>query len=341
MATTLRAFAALVGALLMVYLMVKAGPSRLLQNSRAIGWGMILVLALAGISHCIKTWAWRLTLLDQAKKVSFSHTLGLRLVSEAIGQLGFIGLIFGESTRVALLGSGVPIASGISSVALDRGLFIASGAVVTLAGILASTIAVATLGMQRLFAGLFVFALLCLLALILLTVRNGWPLFSGIASAAGHIPRFRKWLDSRMAVIESVDRQLLEFHRHAPAAFWTSLLLNFVCHFLAIAEVYLILLLLGTRVSFLGALILESLTKLINVIGAINPGNLGTYEGGNIAIGRLLGFSATEGLTLGLCRRFRSVFWAIVGGLCFACLSKSNQHALTSDKVKPGTEAEI
>jgi hypothetical protein len=128
-------------------------------------------------------------------------------------------------------------------------------------------------------------------------------------------------------VTESAERQFPQFHRRAPGAFWLSLILNFATHLLAIAEVYLILRLLGARASFVGALILESLTKLINVIGAVNPGNLGTYEGGNMVIAKLLGLGSAQGLTLGLCRRFRSIFWAAAGAICLAWYSRLNRSA--------------
>ena len=91
--------------------------------------------------------------------------------------------------------------------------------------------------------------------------HNRWRLLSGTARAAGRLPWCREWLKSKESVIESAEHQLLKFHREAPRAFLASLLLNVMCHLLAIMEVYLILRLLGTHVSFLGALILESLTK--------------------------------------------------------------------------------
>jgi hypothetical protein len=323
----LQILAGLLGAALLVYLVERAGPGTLLQNAKNIGWGMILVIALAGFAHIVKTWAWRLALLGEAKRISFWRTLGLRLVSEAIGQLGFVGLVFGESARVTLLGSGVPVASAISSVAMDRGLFIVTGAVVTIAGICAAAFVVAFSGALRLYAGLFVVAVLFLLGLAVLALHKGWPLFSKPARVAGSIPWFRGWIESKKALIESVESQFLQFHRQAPCAFWVSLSLNFASHLLAVLEVYLILHLLSARVSFVGALILESLTKLINVIGAVNPGNLGTYEGGNMVIGRFAGLSGAQGLTLGFCRRARAVFWAIVGVICLAWYSRSNQQA--------------
>jgi hypothetical protein len=327
----LQVLAVLLGAALLAYLVERAGPGKLLQNAKTIAWGMLLVIALAGFAHIVKTWAWRLALLGESKRISFWRTLGLRLVSEAIGQLGVVGLVFGESARVALLGSGVPVASAISSVAMDRGLFIAGGAVVTIAGLLAAAFVVVLSGVLRVYAGVFVLVLLCLLGLAVLAIQKGWPLFSGSARAAGRIPWFRGWINSKKAVIESAERQFLQFHRQAPGAFWGSVMLNLASHFLAIVEVYLILHFLGARVSLVGALILESMTKLINVVGSINPGNLGTYEGGNMVIGKFLGLTGAVGLTLGLCRRFRAIFWAIVGGICLAWYSRSNAQAKPDD----------
>src|SRR5262249_13991008 len=143
------------------------------------------------------------------------------------------------------------------------------------------------------------------------------------------------------SLIESAEHQLLHFHRKSPAAFWTSLLLNLVSHMLAILEVYLILHFLGTQVSMIGALILESLTKLINVIGAVNPGNIGTYEGGNMAIGKLVGLTGTEGLMLGLARRFRAIFWAIIGGICLIWLSRSKDRVSLSEPADAMGEKEM
>ena len=325
--TLARLLVPLLGVALLVCLVRRAGAGTIIHNAKTIGWGMVFVLALAGFAHVIKTWAWRLTLAGESHKVPFFRTLGLRLASEAVGQFGVIGQVFGEGLRVSLLGSNIPVANGISSVTLDRGLFIASGALVTVAGLLAATVMASLSGRLKLYVWLFVIVLLGLLAVVATAFRNRWPLFSGTARAAGRVPWLRDWLKNKESIIESAEHQFLQFHRRSPAAFWTSLLLNVVTHLFFILEVYLILGFLGTHVSLVSALILESMTKLINVIGAVNPGNIGTYEGGNMAIVKLVGLTSTEGLILGLCRRFRAIFWAIIGGLCLVWLSKSNDRS--------------
>src|SRR5271165_5153029 len=337
----LRILALLLGVALLAYLVVHVGADKLVENAKAIGWGILLVLGLAGISHVIKTWAWRLTAPGELNKVSFARTLGLRLASEALGQFGVAGQVLGDGTRASLLGSEVQTSSAISSVALDRGLFMLSGLIVMIVGLLTLMfVPTAPRGLRICAFG----TAIVLLALLFLTVRafrQGWPVLSGTARLVGRVPWLKAWLKSKEPVILSAEEQLLNFHNQAPSAFWMSVVLNFVAHGLAIAEIYLILLLMGSKVPVVGALMLESLTKLINAIGGLIPGTVGAYEGGNMAIVKLVGLSASEGLTLGLCRRFRGIFWAIVGGICLLYFSRSKRSSQPSQSLGKETESKI
>ncbi len=329
-------FTPLLGIALLGYLLTTVKFSALAGNAKAIGWGMLAVIALGGFSHLVKTWAWRVTMQGEAINVSFRRTLGLRLMSEAIGQLGVIGMVGGEATRVSLLGPGISVAGAISSVTLDRGLFILAGAVVTIAGILCLLFVVSVSHTLYLYASVLVLALVCLLIAGAIAIHRKWPVLSGLARGAARIPWFRTRLLTKESTIRASEQRIIEFYHKAPGVFWLSVLLNLLCHFLAIVEVYLILKMLGAPATLLGALILESLTKLINVAGALNPGNVGTYEGGNMVIGRLVRLTGAQGLLLALCRRVRGIFWAIVGGICLVWFSKK----LRAAGVEEGFETE-
>src|SRR5712664_3457084 len=61
-----------------LYLIWRSGPSKLWKSLAELGWGIILVIALAGVSHLARTWGWRLTLGDDQHKISFSRLVGLR-----------------------------------------------------------------------------------------------------------------------------------------------------------------------------------------------------------------------------------------------------------------------
>src|ERR1700740_490528 len=77
-----------------VYLIWRAGPSKLWKSLSELGLGIILVIALAGVSHLARTWGWRLTLGDGLHKVSFLRMAGLRLGDEGPGQLWVLGQTF-------------------------------------------------------------------------------------------------------------------------------------------------------------------------------------------------------------------------------------------------------
>jgi len=324
---------ALLGIALLVYLVVHTGPKTLGQQAKLVGWGLGFVIALGGISHLVKTCAWRLALPGEAHGISFAKMLGLRLVSEAIGQLGFAGIVAGEATRATLLGSEVPLESRIVSVTIDRGLFIASGAIVTICGITLGLFMLPFPTALRLYATLSAIILVILVGLAALGMKKRWPLLSGPARVFSRIPTLGKWFQNKEALVCSLEERLLDFHRKRPSAFWGNVTLNFVCHALAVLEVYFILLFLGHRISLTSALALESLTKVINILGSLSPGNVGIYEGGTMLLAKRFGLGAATGLTLSLCRRARGMFWALPGVLWLAVT-----RSVGRQKVKRGAQ---
>ena len=328
----LRLVAGLLGALLLANLVRRAGPSALLESVATLGWGLILVLALGGVSHLVKTWAWRITLLDEKHHVSFGRMLGLRLSSEAVGQFGVLGQVSGETLRVSLMSPTVPLASGIASVALDRALFVVTAALVSAMGLIA-LLAVLPLppNLSR-YAGLSVFVLLGVILVTALAAHRRWPVFSWSTRLLSRVPHFNGWMERKQSLIHSIEIKLFDFYHQTPRAFWASFALNLACHLAAVLEVFVILWLMGAKISFVAALATEAWTKMVNILGLFNPGNIGTYEGGTMLVAKMLGLSGAAGLTLGLTRRFRAIFWAAVGGLCLAVLSKSKKGGETQDK---------
>ncbi len=332
----LRMLAGTFGVLLLGFLVWRTGTSMLRESIDAIGWALILVIALAGVSHVLKTWAWRITLLAEKRHVSFSRMFGLRLGSEAAGQLGFLGQMFGENLRVSLLSSTIPPESKIASVTLDRALFVLSATVASAVGLLIVLFVWPLPRTLSLYTALVAFILLGAILTTALAVRKRWPVFSGTAQIVGRGRYFAAWMDRKRSLICSVEHKLHSFYHQTPGAFWGCLSLNLVCQVAAILEVYLILLLVGAKIGILASLAIEGLTKLVNLLGVFNPGNLGTYEGGNMLIGRIFGFSGVIGLSLGLTRRVRAIFWAAVGSVCLIILSKSRKQRSPETQIKAG-----
>jgi uncharacterized protein (TIRG00374 family) len=332
----LRSLAGIFGTALLIYLIRRVGPEKIAEDIATVGWGLALVIALGGVSHVVKTFAWRMTLTGWVGRVSLLRMFQLRVASEAVGQVGVLGQLFGEGLRISAYDASIPIDRRISSVILDRALFIVTGAIVSAAGIAAALLVFSLTYALRLYAALFAVLLIALLFAIALAIVNRWPVLSRPARVLAQVGYLRNKVESRLPLIHSVEKRLFDFHCHTPGAFWTSFILNLVCQGMAVLEIYLVLWLLGVKVGLLGALVFEALTKLVNAVGTFNPGNIGTYEGGNILIASMFGLSGAVALSVAVTRRLRALFWAAVGGLFLVRLSK---HGAQGDSEGPSSTA--
>jgi phosphatidylglycerophosphate synthase len=216
-------------------------------------------------------------------------------------------------------------------VTIDRAFFVVSAAVVSFLGLSAVLMVLPLPHKLMLYAIVFACLLLGFVLLSAIAIRNRWPLFSRTGNVLGRIRHLKPLIDRKRALIHSVEESLLDFYHSTPKAFWASLLLNLACHAAAIVEVYLIVWLMGTKLTLFGALAIEALTKLVNIVGTFNPGNIGTYEGGNMLITKMFGLTAAAGLTLAFARRLRALFWAGVGMLCLIRLSNRTKREKSNE----------
>jgi glycosyltransferase 2 family protein len=320
----LRFFAALIGLGLLGYLVLRTGPSIVWQQVQEVGWGLaVIVIFLGGLSQLIRTCAWRQTITYDIKGLRWSRSIGAQLASDACGQLGFAGKMVGEGLRVSLLSPVVPVARGISSCAIDGGLHLLTAAVVAALGITITLLHFPISGQWRVFALLSAGLLTGVVVLAFVAVASGWRLMGNGFRAIGQLPHLHNWVARKQATIELAEQNLLTFSRKAPAAFWASFIFSVIWHALAVLEIFIILRFMGASIAAVGAVALEGLTKVINLVGILNPGNVGTYEAGNMLVANFFGVTATAGLTMALCRRARAIFWAGVGAICLIVMKRT------------------
>ena len=319
---SLRSFPALVGVALLGYLVFRTGPTVVWKQLHAVGWGVALIIMLGGLSQLIKTCAWRQAFTCDITKLSWSRSFAGQLISDGMGQFGVAGKVIGEGTRISLLRRVVPLPSALSAGAIDGGLHSFTAVLVSVSGITATLVLAPLSAAWRAYALLLVAVLIAVVILAGVALTKRWRLVGNAIRVIGRLPRIGKWVMGKQPIVDSAEDNLLSFHDEAPRAFWATLILNLFWHLLAVLEVYVILRCMGARIAPGGALVVEGLTKVINLVGALNPGNFGTYEGGNILIAKIFGVTSTAGLTLALCRRVRIVFWSGVGAMCMIAMNR-------------------
>jgi len=332
---SLRFFAALLGLGLLGFLVFRTGPGVVWKQLQTVGWGLALIIILGGFSQFIKTCAWRQAFTCDIRQLSWSRSFVAQLISDAIGQFGVAGKVVGEGTRISLLGSTVPVSNALAAGAIDGGLHSFAAVVVTVLGISATLMIGPVSTSWRIYAVLLIAGLASVVILAVVAIASRWPLMGKAIRAIGRLPRLHNWVSEKQPIVDLAEHDLLTFHSEAPAAFWATLILNGMWHMLAVLEVYIILRFMGAGFNVGGAFIVESLTKVINLVGALNPGNFGTYEGGSMLIAKMFGVTSTTGLTLALCRRARTVFWAGVGAMCMIVMKKSEAPRTIPAKLDP------
>jgi Lysylphosphatidylglycerol synthase TM region len=335
---SLRFFAALLGLGLLGYLVFRSGPGAVWKQLHAVGWGFALVILLGGLSQLAKTYAWRRAFTCDISGLSWFRSFVAQLISDGIGQFGIAGKIVGEGTRISLLRRAVPLSNALSAGAIDGALHTFTAVLITVSGVSATLLLAPLSGTWRVYAVLLVAVLISAVILAVVSVRNRWQLLGRATRAIGRLPRLHTWVSGKQPIIDSAEDNLLSFRDEAPAAFWATLIFNLLWHMLAILEVYIILRFMGAKVAMSGAFIVEALTKVINLVGALNPGNIGTYEGGNMLIAKIFGVTGTAGLTLALCRRARTVFWAGVGAMCMIVMKKAEAPRTIAANLDPAVE---
>ena len=218
-----RFFAALLGLGLLGYLVFRTGPAVVWKQVQTVGWGLVLIIILGGFSQLIKTCAWRQTFTCDISGLSWSRSFGSQLVSDAVGQLGVAGKLLGEGLRVSLLGSVVPLASGISACAIDGGLHTLDGR------------SRCCIGNHCHFAARPPFwhvASLCIAARCCARSsgdpggcgrRKSLAVDGKRGRAIGRLPQLHNWVSGKQPIIDSAEHNLLTFYHEAPAAFWASL----------------------------------------------------------------------------------------------------------------------
>jgi len=328
----LRSFAALLGLGLLGYLVFRSGPGAVWKQLQAVGWGFALVILLGGLSQLAKTCAWRHAFTCDISRLSWSRSFVAQLISDGVGQFGVAGKVLGEGMRISLLRRIVPVSNALSAGAIDGGLHTFTAVLVTVSGVTATLLLARLSGAWQVYGLLIVALLISVVILAAVAITRRWPLVGNAARAIGRVPRLRNWVSGKQPIIDSAEHNLLTFHDEAPDAFWATLSFNLLWHMLAVLEVFVILRFMGEGFTLGGAFIVEALTKVINLVGAFNPGNFGTYEGGNMLIAKIFGVTSTAGLTLALCRRARTVFWAGVGAMCMIAMKKG--EGLSADQIE-------
>jgi phosphatidylglycerophosphate synthase len=309
-ASVIRLGALAVGIVLFVAALYYINISLAVGTIRRLGVALPLALFFSGLWHLARTWAWAES-FPKPRTVSFLRLARVRLAAEAFSYLTLRG-IAGEPLKVVLLSDRIDPRDATAAVALERMAYMI---VTTLIVGIGSVAALLVLPLTRLWFRVFrAFALTAAVVAVLtglvITGRgsylqamllriDGW---FGTSIARGRISRFTA----------AVERQMLDLLRSNPRRLGVLLTATAVAYVCMALEAWVILRASGTPVSAVGALTVETFSRVASFASAFIPANLGALEASSLAAVAAVGM-AGGGAALALARRIRGLFWAGIG----------------------------
>jgi len=293
--------AALTGAALFAYAVERAGVSDIIEAIRRVGWGLILILALAGLRFLVRAECWRWC-LPPGTAFPLRRAFAAFLAGDAVGNVTPLGLLASEPTKVLLTRHHLATREAVASLAVENLVYAAS--VLAMVGIGLVSLA-ANVAMPAAWRAALIGALGVLIiggGVALRAMRGTWD------PRRGARPRWRE----RLATVRD---EAMRFSGGHPERLWRVFVLDLLFHALAVVEVYVTLeWLLGDQSpTLVQAIVFEALNRVITAAFKFVPFRVGIDEASAGALAPVLSVNPAAGVALAVVRKVRNLSWAAIG----------------------------
>jgi len=300
----------LLGVALLAWVLEQANLDEIWSQVRSISAiGMLSVFCVYALYFGADVVSWQLTLESVEMTTRWAGRLFVvRMIGEAYNNITPMASMGGEPVKAWLLKTnyGIPLRDSGASLVLAKTasmfslvIFVGVAVYLALAHEQLNTThkSMASIGFAWLIFNVIVFFLMQHLKL------------STLAATRLGKTRFGVRLRSLVAGMQSVDEQFARFYRHDRKRLVLSMAYAMVNWLLGVAELYLILSLIGHPVSWSDALIIEAAVQMIRTAAFFIPAGIGAQEGAlMLALGAISG-SPNVGIAAALVRRFRELIW--------------------------------
>ena len=289
----------------------------LLNNLRRAGFYLPLVLLLWLFIYLINTLSWYIILRSGGKTspLGFMQLYKFTVSGFALNYVTPVGLMGGEPYRIMELTPFVGMERATSSVILYVMMHIFSHFLLWLSSVFIYVCVYPVSWEMGIVLGLITALCLFLGTLFVKGYRHGMAV--ACVRMGSHIPflkhRVIRFSETHKEKLESIDKQIALLHQQKKSTFYSALFLEYSARIVSCLEVWLILNVLTTNVSFVNCILIVAFSSLLANLLFFLPMQLGGREGGfALAVGGL-SLSGAYGVYAALITRVRELFWIVIG----------------------------
>jgi hypothetical protein len=301
---------AAIGLALFAWFVSSIGAAVIWDGLRAVGLGLVVIIALAGLRFALRAVAWTLA-VDPPATMRVLPAFAAVLAGDAIGNLTPLGLIVSEPAKAAFIRDRLPLAASLPALAIENIFYTLSVAAMIAASTVALLLTFTLPGEVQHAAWLAVAAIgggFVVAALML------WRQPSFVSQVVARLMPGSARMQGRLGRLREIEQQIYTFAIRRRGAILPIVAAELGFHALGVLEVWLTWWFMqGAPPPLLIAFILEGANRLIIVLFKFVPLQLGVAEWGSGSFTQILGYGAAIGGTLSIVRKVRVVFWVLVG----------------------------
>jgi hypothetical protein len=309
----LRILAPVASVMLFAWMVSRIRLASILDQLHLLGAGLALLILLSGARHLLRATAWQRCITPEDRNLGLLDLFGLRVVGEAIMDITPGGPLVSEPAKVLAVSRYMPAIACASSVFIENLIYGFAALLFMLSGVTLVLLEVATpQGFHWIAEGLALGLLLAVLFACVIVSRKT-PVLGTILDYLRN--KGLKWtlLARHDRDLRTLEARIHSFFEARWSVLWLVLAIEFATNFTGVAEGYVILKATTAHPSFLAAYLVESAARAVQFACACVPFGLGVQEGAAAFTLRAVGYSASDGVSLSIIRRIRTVFWTSVG----------------------------
>lgn len=299
------------GVALFIYFVNRAGLEQIYDGVRRLGAGFLLIIAISGVRHMVRSAAWCLC-IEPPYRLKFSDALRARLMGDAIGNILPIGsFALAEPSKPILIRDRVPLMAGFSSFVIENIFYGLSVVIFVFAGMSALLLTFHLPKGLRIASFVTIGVIVVLIVISVALMRRQVRFVSRAAALTHRRGLDAKWIEKS----RTFEDRVYGFYARNSRRFLPILLLEGCFHFSGILEIYVALYFISPEQAptLFTAFILESVNRIITMAFKFIPLRLGVDEAGTAKVSKVLRFTEASGVTLAIVRKGRDLFWAIIG----------------------------
>lgn len=312
---TIQSFFFFLGLVLLIYLVHRMGVKTLFSNISKVGPLFLVICMLGGLWLFLQGTAWWLISRSACQPVPLLFFFRVKVISDAINTVFPSANLGGETVRAYLTRRYLSLKESLAGIMVDKTFELAGGILFMILGFGLTFIC------SNFPESLIIPAMLCLFI-----ISAGIFLFIGfqlkgiykiLIRLTGFFPFVRRFIQSKQEQIQNLEQILQKLYRGSWQRTALAVGLHFGARIMGVIEALLVLRVLGLPVNFIDALFIMAMVAGINTIFFLMPGQWGISEGAHLFILQSMGFPPDIGLSLGIIKRIRKLFFTGLGLIFF------------------------